>query len=78
MAATAGETAPQWPELLPWQTSIARQALAARATWPHAILLDGPRGVRLDAKTRDAARLLRGMRAIAACDAAGVVDLESL
>jgi DNA polymerase-3 subunit delta' len=33
------------PELLPWQVPAAREALAARATWPHAILLDGPRGI---------------------------------
>ena len=45
MAATPGESVPQWPELLPWQIPVAREALAARATWPHAILLDGPRGV---------------------------------
>ncbi len=34
-----------WPELLPWQGDFARDALASRATWPHALLLDGPRGL---------------------------------
>jgi DNA polymerase-3 subunit delta' len=40
-----GDTEPGWPELLPWQLPAAREALAARATWPHAVLLDGPRGI---------------------------------
>ena len=35
---------PAWPALLPWQEAAAREALAARATWPHALLIDGPRG----------------------------------
>ncbi len=39
------ETATAWPELLPWQQEFARAALATRATWPHALLLDGPRGL---------------------------------
>ena len=34
-----------WPELLPWQRDGARAALGARATWPHALLIDGPRGI---------------------------------
>ena len=41
----SGEIGPHWPELLPWQLPAAREALAARASWPHAILLDGPRGI---------------------------------
>ena len=46
MAQTAGDgTASGWPDLLPWQTAVAGEALAARATWPHALLLDGPRGL---------------------------------
>jgi DNA polymerase III subunit delta' len=36
---------PEWPAFLPWQSAGARDALAARATWPHALLLDGPRGI---------------------------------
>ncbi|HEX7272894.1 MAG TPA: DNA polymerase III subunit delta' [Casimicrobiaceae bacterium] len=32
-------------ELLPWQRDAAAAALAARARWPHALLLEGPRGI---------------------------------
>ncbi len=32
-------------ELLPWHEAIAREALARRATWPHALLVAGPRGI---------------------------------
>ena len=46
MAETAGDEAvDRWPDLLPWQTAVAGEALAARSTWPHALLLDGPRGL---------------------------------
>ena len=38
-------TASPWPPLLPWQQDAASTLLAGRATWPHAILLDGPRGI---------------------------------
>ena len=34
-----------WPELLPWQRAAATEALGARATWPHALLIAGPRGM---------------------------------
>ncbi len=34
-----------WPALLPWQTRGALEALAARASWPHALLLEGQRGI---------------------------------
>jgi len=34
-----------WPELLPWQRAAASDALRARATWPHALLIAGPRGM---------------------------------
>jgi DNA polymerase-3 subunit delta' len=44
-ATSNGEAATAWPELLPWQRDVARDALAARATWPHALLVDGPRGI---------------------------------
>jgi DNA polymerase-3 subunit delta' len=44
-AAGSGDGVTRWPELLPWQFAAAREALAARATWPHALLLDGPRGI---------------------------------
>jgi DNA polymerase-3 subunit delta' len=37
--------APVWPELLPWQRPAATGALATRATWPHALLISGPRGI---------------------------------
>jgi DNA polymerase-3 subunit delta' len=45
MATAGAENVARWPELLPWQLATAREALAARATWPHALLLDGPRGI---------------------------------
>lgn len=45
MIASAHDGTPAWRELLPWQVELARVALAARATWPHAIFLDGPRGI---------------------------------
>jgi DNA polymerase-3 subunit delta' len=37
--------APAWTDLHPWQSDPARVALAGRATWPHALLLAGPRGI---------------------------------
>jgi DNA polymerase III subunit delta' len=36
---------PAWPELLPWQRDAAHCALAGRTAWPHALLIDGPRGI---------------------------------
>ncbi|MCC7326001.1 MAG: DNA polymerase III subunit delta' [Burkholderiales bacterium] len=36
---------PQWPELLPWQQVPAAAALGSRATWPHALLIGGTRGL---------------------------------
>ncbi len=44
-ATESDEIVPGWQELLPWQIEVAREALAAQATWPHALLLDGPRGI---------------------------------
>jgi DNA polymerase-3 subunit delta' len=34
-----------WRALLPWQRTSAVQALAARAQFPHALLIHGPRGI---------------------------------
>jgi DNA polymerase-3 subunit delta' len=34
-----------WLPLLPWQMGAARAALAQRSTWPHALLVYGPRGI---------------------------------
>lgn len=34
-----------WLPLLPWQLDAARTALAQRASWPHALLVHGPRGI---------------------------------
>jgi DNA polymerase-3 subunit delta' len=34
-----------WLPLLPWQLDAARATLAQRASWPHAMLLHGPRGI---------------------------------
>jgi DNA polymerase-3 subunit delta' len=39
------DSPPPFAELLPWQAAAAREMLSARAAWPHALLLDGPRGV---------------------------------
>lgn len=34
-----------WPEFLPWQHAAAAAALGSRATWPHALLIGGARGL---------------------------------
>jgi DNA polymerase III subunit delta' len=34
-----------WRPLLPWQVDAARAALAQKSTWPHALLVHGPRGI---------------------------------
>ena len=34
-----------WLPLLPWQRDAARAALAHRSSWPHALLIHGPRGI---------------------------------
>jgi DNA polymerase-3 subunit delta' len=34
-----------WPALPPWLESVAADALAGRDSWPHALLIAGPRGV---------------------------------
>jgi len=34
-----------WPALPPWLEGAAAEALAGRASWPHALLIAGPRGV---------------------------------
>lgn len=53
-----GEFAGRWQDLLPWQFEFAREALAARATWPHALLLDGARGMGKRTLARNFARSL--------------------
>jgi DNA polymerase III subunit delta' len=50
--------APAWPELLPWQHAAATEALRARATWPHALLIAGPQGI---GKRTLALNLARGL-----------------
>jgi len=37
--------APAWQDWLPWQRAAAVQALSDRATWPHALLITGARGI---------------------------------
>ena len=34
-----------WLALLPWQLDAARTALAQKSSWPHALLVHGPRGI---------------------------------
>jgi DNA polymerase-3 subunit delta' len=34
-----------WLPLLPWQRRCAVEALAQRASWPHALMIHGPRGI---------------------------------
>jgi len=34
-----------WPALPPWQAPLAATALAGRESWPHAMLISGPRGI---------------------------------
>ena len=34
-----------WLPWLPWQREAARAALAQRSSWPHALLIHGPRGI---------------------------------
>lgn len=43
--AAAAAAALPWPALPPWQLATARAALARRSTWPHALLIHGPRGI---------------------------------
>ncbi|MBK9116238.1 MAG: DNA polymerase III subunit delta' [Betaproteobacteria bacterium] len=40
-----GATVLPWQGFLPWQRAAAVDALAGRATWPHALLVAGPRGI---------------------------------
>jgi DNA polymerase-3 subunit delta' len=57
-AAPDADPLPTWVELLPWQAEAARGMLSARATWPHALMLDGPRGL---GKRTLALNLARGL-----------------
>jgi DNA polymerase-3 subunit delta' len=40
-----GDSPREFPALLPWQVTAAREALAGRATWPHALLVRGAAGI---------------------------------
>lgn len=58
---TDGEGAPpahSWQGVLPWQRAAAVEALAGRATWPHALLVAGPRGIGKRTLALDFARSL--------------------
>jgi DNA polymerase-3 subunit delta' len=41
----AASPALPWLPLLPWQRRCAVEALAQRASWPHALMIHGPRGI---------------------------------
>ncbi len=45
MADDPAAVALPWLALPPWRVATARAALAQRATWPHALLIHGPRGI---------------------------------
>ena len=47
-----------WAGLLPWQETAAAEAFSRRATWPHALLVTGPRGIGKEVMTRNFARSL--------------------
>ena len=42
---TGAAPALSWPLLPPWLAPIATETLAGRASWPHALLVSGPRGI---------------------------------
>ena len=44
-AAAADPAGLPWLPLLPWQQDAARARLSRRASWPHALLIHGPRGI---------------------------------
>ncbi len=44
-ADTGAAPALPWLALPPWLAPLAAETLAGRATWPHALLVSGPRGV---------------------------------
>ena len=44
-ADTGAAPALPWPALPPWQAPLVAEALAGRASWPHALLISGPRGI---------------------------------
>lgn len=64
---------PAWPALPPWLEATASETLAQRERWPHAWLIDGPRGIGKRALALEFARALLcespapGARACGAC-----------
>ena len=52
------ESLSSFPDLLLWQMAAAHELLSARVAWPHALMLDGPRGI---GKRALALNLARGL-----------------
>lgn len=67
----AGEATPSFPDLPPWLADVASTALAARARWPDALLIGGPKGIGKQALALHFARALLCESPIAGGNACG-------
>ena len=74
---------PAWPALPPWLEALAAATLAQRERWPHAWLIEGPRGVGKRALALEFARALlceaprAGFRPCGACPGCTWVATDS-